>query len=328
MYKALIFYRSLCRLLHFLFATLVVKTVMQNQNIKLSHPVFKGLRSTLIGIIANILLAAIKATAGVLGNSYALIADAIESTTDITSSIIVWGGLKISVIPPDADHPYGHGKAEPLAAVVVSLTLIVAAIVIAIQSVREMITPHHAPAAFTLAVLVFVVITKEILFRFVFNVGEGINSTAVKSDAWHHRSDAITSTAVFIGISIALIGGRGYESADGWAALFASAIILFNAFRILRPAINEVMDRAPSSDFDRSIRQAAQHVEGVIALEKCFIRKMGFSYYVDLHVTVDGGISVRHGHDIARQVKDAIRTSHPNVAEVLVHIEPSDLLHE
>jgi cation diffusion facilitator family transporter len=298
------------------------------QNIKSPHPVQKGLRSTLIGILANTLLAAIKAIAGVLGNSYALIADAIESTTDIASSVIVWSGLKIAALPPDADHPYGHGKAEPLAAIVVSLTLITAAIGIAIQSVREILIPHHAPAAFTLVVLILVVITKEILFRFVFNVGQDINSTAVKSDAWHHRSDAITSAAAFVGISISLIGGVGYESADDWAALFASTIILFNAYRILRPAINEVMDSAPSSDVDRSIRQAAQHVEGVIALEKCFIRKTGFSYYVDLHVTVDGDLSVRHGHDIARQVKQAIRTSNPHVAEVLVHIEPSDLLNE
>ena len=298
------------------------------QNIKLPHPVHRGLRSTLIGIVANTLLAAIKGTAGFLGNSYALIADAIESTTDIASSLIVWSGLKISALPPDADHPYGHGKAEPLAAVVVSFTLIAAAIGIAIQSVREILTPHHAPAAFTLAVLVLVVVTKETLFRFVFNVGQGINSTAVKSDAWHHRSDAITSAAAFVGISISLIGGVGYESSDDWAALFASTIILFNAYRILRPAINEVMDSAPSSDVDRSIRQAAQQVEGVIALEKCLIRKTGFSYYVDLHVTVDGALSVRHGHDIARQVKQAIRTSNPHVAEVLVHIELSDLLNE
>ncbi len=294
----------------------------------MSHPAHEGMRSTFIGILANTLLAAIKGIAGVVGNSYALIADAIESTTDIASSFIVWGGLKISTLPPDADHPYGHGKAEPLAAVVVSLTLIAAAITIAIQSVREIVTPHDAPAAFTLAVLVLVVVTKETLFRFVFKVGQSVNSTAVKSDAWHHRSDAITSAAAFIGISISLIGGVGYEIADDWAALFASTIILFNAYRILRPAINEVMDSTPSSEVDRSIRQSAQHVEGVIALEKCFIRKMGLSYYVDLHVTVDGGLSVRHGHDIARQVKQAIRISNPNVAEVLVHIEPSDLLNE
>ena len=298
------------------------------QNINRSHPAYKGLRSTLIGIVANTLLAAIKGIAGVAGNSYALIADAVESTTDIASSFIVWGGLKISALPPDADHPYGHGKAEPLAAVVVSLTLVAAAIGIAIQSIREIVTPHHAPEPFTLAVLVLVVISKESLFRFVFKVGQSANSTAVKGDAWHHRSDAITSAAAFIGISIALVGGPGYESADDWAALFASCIIVLNAYRILRPAVDEVMDAAPPAMMESSVRTVAQTVEGVIAVEKCFVRKMGFSYYIDLHVTVDGTLSVRRGHDIAREVKQAIRASSPNVAEVLIHIEPSDLLNE
>ncbi len=292
------------------------------------HPAYRGLRSTFIGIVTNTLLAAIKGIAGVVGNSYALIADAIESTTDIASSFIVWGGLKISALPPDADHPYGHGKAEPLAAVVVSLTLIAAAIGIVIQSIREILTPHHAPASFTLVVLVLVVVTKEILFRFVFTVGQSMNSTAIKSDAWHHRSDAITSAAAFIGISVALIGGEGYESADDWAALFASSIIFVNAYRILRPALNEVMDAAPPADIEHRVRKAAQQVDGVLSLEKCFVRKVGFSYYVDLHVTVDGDLSVRHGHDIARNVKQAIQAANPNVAEALIHIEPSDLLQE
>jgi cation diffusion facilitator family transporter len=282
----------------------------------------------MIGVLVNVLLAAIKGTAGFLGNSYALMADAIESTTDIASSLIVFAGLKISALPPDSDHPYGHGKAEPIAAIVVSLTLIVAAAVIAVESLREIHLPHHAPAPFTLGVLVVVVVTKETLFRFVYKVGESVNSVAVKGDAWHHRSDAITSAAAFAGISVSLLGGPGYESADDWAALFASSVIAFNAFRILRPAINEVMDAAPSSEIEAAIRGAAGHVEGVVALEKCLIRKMGFSYYVDLHVTVDGSIPVRQGHDIARLVKSAIRRSNPSVAEVLVHIEPSDLLDE
>jgi cation diffusion facilitator family transporter len=292
----------------------------------MSNSASKGMRSTLIGILANVLLAVVKGVAGILGNSYALIADAIESTTDIISSLIVWSGLKISISPPDKNHPYGHGKAEPLAAVAVSLTLIGAAITIAIQSIREIVTPHHIPEPFTLAVLVLVVITKETLFRFVVNVGKTIKSTAVKSDAWHHRSDAITSAAAFIGISIALIGGEDYESADDWAALFASFIIVFNAYRILRPALNEVMDTSPSSEFEDAIRKVAENVPGVIALGKCFVRKMGFSYYVDLHVTVDSLISVRDGHNIADHVKDAIRISHPSVADVLIHIEPSDIL--
>jgi cation diffusion facilitator family transporter len=300
----------------------------QSRHTPIYHASEVGRRSTLVGIVTNMLLAATKGIAGVAGNSYALIADAIESATDVASSLIVWGGLKISALPPDEDHPYGHGKAEPLAAVAVSLTLVAAAIGIAIQSIREIITPHHAPASFTLIILILVVAVKETLFRFVLGVGKSVNSTAVKSDAWHHRSDAITSAAAFIGISIALVGGGGYESADDWAALFASGIIILNAFRILRPAVNEVMDAAPPVEVEKSIRAAAQRVTGVILLEKCFVRKVGFSYYVDLHVTVDGRLTVREGHDIARNVKQAIRDSHPHVIEVLVHIEPSDLMHE
>lgn len=293
-----------------------------------AHPSERGLRSTAVGIVVNMLLAATKGIAGVVGNSYALIADAIESATDVASSLVVWGGLKISALPPDEDHPYGHGKAEPLAAIAVSLTLLAAAVGIAIQSIREIITPHHAPAPFTLVILVLVVAAKETLFRFVWKVGRSVNSTAVKGDAWHHRSDAITSAAAFIGISVALIGGEGYESADDWAALFASAIILLNAYRILRPAVDEVMDAAPPGEIEQSIREAAQRADGVIETEKCFVRKVGFSYYVDIHVTVDGGLSVRDGHDIARGVKTAIRDAHPHVIEVLVHIEPSDLMRE
>jgi cation diffusion facilitator family transporter len=288
----------------------------------------RGLRTTLLGVAANILLAAIKGIAGVVGNSYALVADAIESATDVASSLIVLGGLKISSLPPDEDHPYGHGKAEPLAAVAVSLTLTAAAVGIAIESVREILTPHHAPEPFTLIVLVLVVVTKETLFRRVFRVSEAIGSTAVRSDAWHHRSDALTSSAAFVGIVVSLVGGPGYESADDWAALAASGVIVFNALRILRPAIDEVMDASPPPSVEEAIRATAMHVEGVEGLDKTLVRKMGFVYYVDLHVTVDGAISVTDGHEIARAVKRSIIRAHPSVAEVLVHIEPTGLADE
>jgi cation diffusion facilitator family transporter len=287
------------------------------------HPSILGIRSVLWGILTNTLIAATKAIAGILGNSYALIADAVESTTDIASSLIVWGGLKISGLPPDEDHPYGHGKAEPIAAVVVSIALFAAAAGIAIQSVREIFTPHHAPAPFTLAVLLVVIVTKEVLARSVFRIGESIGSTAVMGDAWHHRSDAVTSAAVFAGISVALIGGEGYESADDWAALFAAGIIVVNAVRIIVPAVNEIMDRAPSPDIESAVRQTASRVEGVAGLDKCFVRKMGLSYYVDLHVEVDGELTVSEGHEIARRVKRALLESRADMAGVLIHIEPA-----
>ncbi len=286
------------------------------------HPATVGARTTIIGILANALLAGIKGIAGILGNSYALIADAIESGTDVFSSLVVLGGLRLSKVPPDKDHPYGHGKAEPLAAAVVALGLIVAALSIAIQSIREIKIPHHAPASFTLLVLVIAVVTKEGLFRFVFKTGLSLESTAVKTDAWHHRSDALTSLAAFIGISIALIGGPGYESSDDWAALFASGVIAFNGIRLMRPAILEAMDTAPSGEVTKQVLQTAGQVPGVIGLDKCFVRKMGFDYYVDLHVIVDANLPVREAHKIGHDVKDQLRRQYSRIRDVLVHIEP------
>jgi len=282
-----------------------------------------GLRSAMVGVVANMVLAAVKAIAGVAGNSYALIADAIESTSDVVSSLIVIGGIKLAAKPADDDHPYGHGKAEPIAAGVVSIALMTAAVGIAIESIREIHTPHHAPAAFTLAVLVGVVFVKETLFRYVFRASKVAGSTAVKTDAWHHRSDALTSLAAFVGISLALIGGEGYESADDFAALFASCIIAVNGFRLFRPAIAEIMDAAPPADIEAGVRSTAAAVPGVASLDKCLVRKMGLEYYVDLHVVVDGGMPVREGHRIAHEVKDAVRRSNPKISDVLIHIEPA-----
>jgi len=215
-------------------------------------------------IAINLVLALVKISTGVLGNSYAMIADGIESTADIFSSLMVWSGLRLSSKPPDQSHPYGHGKAESLAGLMVAVFLIGAAILIAVQSIREILTPHHTPAWYTLLVLVLVIITKEVLYRRMFRIGQSLDSSALKSDAWHHRSDAITSAAAFLGISIALIGGPGYEAADDWAALLACSVILYNGFRLLRPALDEVMDAAAPSDVEKQIRSIATDIEGVV----------------------------------------------------------------
>lgn len=292
------------------------------------HPAARGRRSILIGLTVNIFLAATKITAGLFGHSYALVADGIESSADVFSSLIVWSGLRIASTPRDESHPYGHGKAEPLAALVVALLLLGAAVWIAVNSLREIRDPHLAPAPFTLPVLLAVVVIKEIMFRYIVTVGHDIESLAVKTDAWHQRSDAQTSAAAFVGITIALIGGPGYESADDWAALLASAVIAYNGYRLFVPALHEVMDAAPQSEVETGIRQSAAQVPRVAAIEKCFVRKMGFEYYVDIHVEVDGDLTVREGHDIAHHVKEAIRRAHPRVADVLVHIEPEGVEHE
>lgn len=280
------------------------------------------MKTTLLGIIVSLILASIKIFSGVIGNSYALIADGIESLTDIFTSSVVFTGLYFASKPPDEDHPYGHGKAEPFAGIVVSFGIFIAALVIIVQSIYEIITPHHAPAPFTLIVLVIVIITKESLFRFVIKVGTTVKSIAVKSDAWHHRSDAITSAAALVGISIALIGGEGYESADDYAALFASAIIIFNAYRIFKPALYELLDTSPPAKSIQKIRDTASKVENVMGIDKCYVRKMGFDYFVDIHVLVDADLPVHKGHEIAHRVKDTLMKEYSNISDVLVHIEP------
>jgi cation diffusion facilitator family transporter len=284
----------------------------------------RGLRAAGVGMAVNLLLAVVKIVTGIVGNSYALVADGIESTADIVSSLIVWTGLKISSLPPDEGHPFGHGKAESVAGLIVALALLAAAALIAFQSVREIITPHHAPAWFTLVVLALVVTTKETLYRYALRVGDELTSIAVKGDAWHHRSDAITSTAAFIGISIALIGGKGYESADDWAALLACLVISFNGYKIFQTALEEIMDAAVPDPVQNRIRETASAVSGVVRIEKCRIRKSGLGLFVDIHVQVDGQKTVRQGHDIAHEVSDNLKESSLAVQDVAVHIEPAE----
>ncbi len=283
-----------------------------------------GARVALLGMAINVVLSIAKISAGLLGNSYVLIADGIESTLDIAGSVIIWGGLRFAARPPDETHPYGHGKAEPIAAVVVAFGVLASSIGLGVQSVREISAPRHSPAPFTLIVLIIVVVVKELLYRSVMRIGRNVESTAVQTDAWHHRFDAFTSIAAFVGISIALIGGPGWESADAWAALFACALIAANGIRLAWPALGEIMDTAPRGDMRTKVRAAAAQTSGVREVEKCLVRKMGLSFYIDLHIRVDGSISVRRGHDIAHEVKTAIRTTDPRISDVLVHVEPAN----
>jgi cation diffusion facilitator family transporter len=282
----------------------------------------RSVRATAIGLSANVALAVAKLLAGIFGSSYALIADAVESMSDTVSSIIVWRGVVIAEKPADKEHPYGHGKAEAIAAAAVSAMLMGAALFIGVQSVKGITTPRHAPAAYTLFILLGVVFIKEGLFRFTGRVADEIESSAVKADAWHHRSDAITSAAAALGISIALVGGEGYESADDWAAIFAALIIGINGLRLLRPALDELMDAAPKENIAGLARTIALQVDGVRGVEKCFARKMGHEYWLDMHVEVDGNLTVAVAHELSHTVKDAIRAELPRVLDVTIHIEP------
>jgi cation diffusion facilitator family transporter len=283
-----------------------------------------GIRATAWGIVASTILAAVKVIAGITGNSYALIADGVESMLDIMSSLVVWGSLRVAAQPATEQYPYGYGKAEPLAALAVATALLGAAVGIAIQSVREIRTPHHLPEPFTLVVLVAVVLAKETMFRLLVRAGKDIGSKAMQTDAWHHRSDSLTSIAAFIGISVALFAGDGYESADDWAALFAAAVIAFNGVRLFRMALREILDVAPAPELVAKIKGTAGRVPNVIDIEKCRVRSSGLIYFVDLHLIVDANLTVAEGHKISHQVKDALLASDLGIRDVTVHIEPGD----
>ena len=295
---------------------------VEAQILPVEEAVQKGIQSSLIGIVLNLVLAGLKCGAGFLGHSFALVADGIESLSDVVSSTVVYFGLKLAIKPPDEDHPYGHGKAEPVAAIIVSVALILAAMLIAVESIKRIREPHHLPLPYTLWVLLAVVAVKLVLSRYVTSVGRDLESSAVKSDAWHHLSDAITSAFALVGISVALWTRN--PAADDWAALFASPVIIFNAVRQVKLPLAELLDATPSPKVEGDVRLIAGKVEGVIDLEKCRVRKMGFRYYVDLHVIVDGQMTVRQGHEIAHRVESAVLEQAPRIAKVLVHIEPGD----
>ncbi|MFL9830922.1 cation diffusion facilitator family transporter [Flavobacterium sp. ST-87] len=284
----------------------------------------QAIKATYFSIIGNTCLAIIKGLAGFFGNSYALIADAIESTTDIFASLLVLFGIKYSNRPADDNHPYGHGRAEPLITFLVVGFLITSATVIAYESIKNIQTPHDLPKSWTLIVLGAIIIWKEYSFQLVMKRSIETNSSSLKADAWHHRSDAITSVAAFIGITIALVLGKGYESADDWAALFASCFILYNSYLIFRPALSEIMDEHLYDDLIRHIRAVAVRVEGITDTEKCFIRKSGMKYHVDLHAVVNAEITVKQGHQLAHKLKDTLRKEIPELGHVLIHIEPDD----
>lgn len=275
------------------------------------------------GILLNLVLAGVKFAGGILGNTYALIADGVESLLDVFSSALVWAGFRVAARPPDDDHPYGHGKAEPLAAMAVGLVIFAAAVWIAVHAVHEIVTPHHAPHWATLPLLAGIVAVKWWFSRRMARAGETEGSTGLGAEAWHHYSDAVTSAAAFVGIAIAVTCGKGYETADDWAALIACGVIVFNGVSIFNRALADVMDTAVPLEFENEVRAVATAVAGVHGIDKCRVRKSGLSHLVDIHVEVDPLLTVHEGHDIAHAVKDALIHAPLRISDVSVHIEPA-----
>ena len=271
----------------------------------------------------NIALMAIKIITGVLGNCYALIADGVESASDVITTSVTWLGFKLSLRPADAEHPYGHGKIEALSGAFSGISLLAAATLIAWQSIHEITTVHQAPAWYTLPVLLLVVVVKETVSRKIMAASKSVDSLAIKGDAWHHRSDAITSGAAAVGIAFALFGGNRFSAADDWAALLACLIIYLNGFIILKGAVHEILDGDVGKDVEQSIVSVASAVGGIVDVEKCRVRKSGTDYFVEIHIHVPAAMPVRDGHAVGHRVKDAVMAARTSVRDVVVHIEPA-----
>ncbi len=290
-----------------------------------------AIRAAQLGVATNLVMAALKITAGIFGNTYALVADGVESLADVAASLIVWGGITVGARPADEDHPYGHGKAESVAAAAVSLMLLAAAVLIAIQAVAEIRTPHRFPAAWTLGVLLMVVVVKGLLVRRVRAVGVASGSAAVEADAMHHLSDALTSGAAFIGISAALLGEHyggsiRWAAADDWAALVASIVIAGNGVAMFRTGLHDLMDRTPGHAILDPLRAAALGVDGVCAVEKLAARRVGTGYRVNVHVQARPTLTLAEGHVLGGRVKGAMQSAVPRLQSVLVHMEPYELV--
>lgn len=280
-----------------------------------------GARYALAGLFVNIGLVIVKIAAGLIGASYALVADGVESATDVFASLIVWRGLHVARKKADRRYHFGYGKAETLAAAAVSLLLLVAGFGIAWTAIGEIRTPGPVPQPFTLLVLVGVIFVKEAMFRKVAAAGDSADSRALKTDAWHHRSDAITSAAAFVGISLALLGGERWAPADDWAALLASVIIAINGIRLLRPAVLDLMDRAPDQAVLDRVRALAASVDGVRGIEKVQARRAGVGYLVAIHIEADPTMTLRDAHNLGGRVRSTIRRDR-TIVDALVHMEP------
>lgn len=293
-------------------------TKTKEQRLKISF------KTILLGIVVNLVLSAVKCTTGVLGNSQALIADGIESLTDVFTSFLVLIGITLSVKPPDAKHPYGHGKFEPLSALFVSLCIFFAAFFIAVESIQQIRKPHALPEFYTLYVLIVTICIKEFLFAYSSRIAKEASSSSLKIDSWHHRSDAITSFFACIGISLSLYFGEGYESLDDYAALLSSLCIAFNGIILMQPSLLELIDTTPDPELRDHVRKVAETVDGVLGTHKCHVRKLGFDYYIDLDILCNPTLTIREGHDISHEVGKAIKREIPYITKVLVHVEPID----
>jgi len=286
------------------------------------QPNHSAKNAVLFGLFSNLILVALKAGIGILGNSFALIADALESATDSVSSLMLYFGLKYAQRPPDENHPYGHGRFEGLLTFVVVFFLLSSAIGIGIQAIANLQKPQTLPAPFTLIALLGIVAWKETSFWYIRARARRLHSSLLEAEAWHHRADAISSIFGLIGIGLAWMLGPEFAWLDEAAALLSALVLLFNAYRIFRKAFSEFMDEDMYQPMAKEILEIGKELPFILGIPTCKIRKLGARYFVDLHVWVEPEISVALGHAHAHALKDKIKSHLPSIEDVLIHVEP------
>lgn len=294
------------------------------------HGVVSGLyreviRAAWLGWVVNGGLGVAKLVAGIVGNSFALVADAVNSIGDMVSTVVVLIALRVAQRPADQEHPYGHSRAEGIAATNVALLIVVSAILLGWEACQRIHLPHEVPPAWTLWVAGLNIIIKEGLFQYHLRVGRRTGSASLIANAWDHRSDALCALAVLVGLGVVRFGGEDFAWADEAASLVVAGAIAWSGWHLFRSSASELMDVQAGPEFVEGIHQSAREVEGVLGVETLWVRKSGLEYFVDIHIEVDPHLSVAWGHHIGHRVKDRLLQEHPNVRDVLVHLEPHDL---
>lgn len=287
-------------------------------------PVFTA---TWIGIIANTFLTILKGIGGFISGSRALLADALHSASDIAGSIVVLFGIKIAHKPPDKEHPYGHGKAENIASIIVAFLLIIVGIQISVSSIKVFWGEiPAAPGTVALIIIIISIVLKEILFYYKYYLGKKYRSSALTAEAWHHRSDSLSSLAALIGIGGALLGDHFDIDfllyADAAAGIVVSLIVIKVGYNLAKESSLVVMEKVLDKDEIKLYNDTVAGISGVLRIDQMLARTHGAYVVIDIKISVDPKITVREGHDIAVEVKDRLIDQYKEVEDVLVHINP------
>ena len=293
-----------------------------------SMPYREATQAALLGLGVNLALGIVKLVGGIVAGSFALISDAVNSLGDVFMSLVVLFALRIAQRPPDAEHPYGHTRAEAIAGSNVAVLVIVSALLVGWEAIQRLNVQHSLPPVWTLWIATGNVLIKEVLYRYSLRIGHRTKSSVVIAAAWDHRSDALCSLSVLIGLAIVRWAGPGWIGADEVAALVVVAVIVWSGSEVFRRNASELMDVQADDDFVRQVRAAAESVPEVMAVETLWVRKSGLEFFADIHIEVDQHLTVAEGHRIGHQVKDHLLDEFPALRDVLVHLEPFPHCHE